>query len=78
MIGDAALPAGSSLGLELVDEIEVVKKRPRDPARMLLRATAMARWVLPVPVPPISTALRCWARKAPEAALVQTAGSGPL
>jgi hypothetical protein len=22
---------------------------------------AMARWVLPVPVPPTSTALRCWA-----------------
>jgi len=27
----------------------VVKNRPRDPARMQLRAMAMARWVLPVP-----------------------------
>src|SRR5271154_7056557 len=27
----------------------------------------MARWVLPVPVPPISTALRCWAMKPPPA-----------
>jgi hypothetical protein len=30
---------------------------------MQLRAMAMARWVLPVPVPPTSTALRCWAMK---------------
>jgi hypothetical protein len=29
----------------------------------------MARWVLPVPVPPISTALRCWAMKPPTARL---------
>jgi hypothetical protein len=28
----------------------VVKKRPRDPDRMQLRAMAMARCVLPVPV----------------------------
>jgi hypothetical protein len=34
---------------------------------MQARAIAMARWLLPVPVPPISTALRCWARKAPVA-----------
>jgi len=27
----------------------------------------MARWVLPVPVPPTSTALRCWAMKPPPA-----------
>ena len=27
----------------------------------------MARWLLPVPVPPTSTALRCWARKSPPA-----------
>ena len=34
---------------------------------MQLRAMAMARWVLPVPVPPTSTTLRCWARKSPPA-----------
>src|SRR5260370_1359956 len=34
---------------------------------MQLRAMAIARWVLPVPVPPISTALRCWAMKPPAA-----------
>ena len=45
----------------------VVKKRPRDPDRMQLRAMAMARWVLPVPVPPTRTTLRCWARKPPPA-----------
>src|SRR6478736_2330859 len=32
---------------------------------MQLRAIAMARWVLPVPVPPTRTALRCWAMKPP-------------
>src|SRR5476651_2877227 len=34
---------------------------------MQLLAMAMARWVLPVPVPPTSTALRCWAIKSPPA-----------
>src|SRR6267143_2115654 len=34
---------------------------------MQLLAMAMARWVLPVPVPPTSTALRCWAMKPPPA-----------
>ena len=43
----------------------VLKKRPRDPARMQLRAIASARWVFPVPVPPISTMLRCCAMKPP-------------
>jgi hypothetical protein len=32
---------------------------------MQLLAMAMARWVLAVPVPPTSTALRCWAMKPP-------------
>jgi hypothetical protein len=45
----------------------VVKKRSRDPARMQLRAMAMARWVLPVPVPPTRTTLHCWAMKPPAA-----------
>src|SRR5271165_2375126 len=45
----------------------VVKKRPRNPARMQLRAMAMARCVLPVPVPPTRTTLRCWAMKPPAA-----------
>src|SRR2546423_2306267 len=34
---------------------------------MQLLAIAMARWVLPVPVPPTSTTLRCWAMKPPPA-----------
>src|ERR1700704_6070150 len=34
---------------------------------MQLLAMAMARWVLPVPVPPTSTALRWWAMKPPPA-----------
>src|SRR6202012_4307591 len=34
---------------------------------MQLRAMAMAGWVLPVPVQPTSTTLRCWAMKPPAA-----------
>src|SRR5271155_4280992 len=37
---------------------------------MQLRAMAMARWVLPVPVPPTSTTLRCWAMKPPPARFI--------
>jgi undecaprenyl pyrophosphate synthase len=33
-----------------IPAVTVVKKRPRDPARMQLRAMAIARCVLPVPV----------------------------
>ena len=36
---------------------------------MQLLAMAMAKWVLPVPVPPTSTTLRCWAMKPPPASL---------
>ena len=36
---------------------------------MQLLAIAMARWVLPVPVPPTSTVLRCWAMCKREAEL---------
>src|SRR5687768_10487086 len=32
-----------------------------------MQLLAMARWVLPVPVPPTSTTLRCWAIKPPPA-----------
>ncbi len=38
-----------------------------DPLRMQVLAMAMARWLLPVPVPPISMALRWVRRKSPEA-----------
>jgi hypothetical protein len=61
MIGEPTLPAVASLGLEPVDEIHHVVEPATDPERMQLLAMAMARWVLPVPVPPTSTALRCWA-----------------
>jgi len=67
MIGGAALSASTRLGLETIDEIDDVEKRPRAPPRMQLRAMAIARCVLPVPVPPTRTALRCWPRKAPVA-----------
>ena len=44
-----------------------MKKRPRAPLRIQARAMATARWDLPVPVPPISTTLRCCSRKSPPA-----------
>ena len=61
MFGEPTLQAVASLGLEPVDEIHHVVEPATDPERMQLLAMAMARWVLPVPVPPTSTALRCWA-----------------
>ena len=45
----------------------MLKKRPRDPVRIQLRAMAIARCVLPVPVPPTSTTLRCCTTKLPPA-----------
>src|ERR1700732_2685721 len=42
---------------------------------MQLLAMAMARWVLPVPVPPTSTALRCWAMKPPPARSCTSVGA---
>jgi len=57
-IGDVALTAGPCLGFEPVDEVDDVVNRARAPSRMQARAMAMARWVLPVPVPPTSTTLR--------------------
>ena len=50
IVGDASLASGSAFGLELIDEIDGGEEAPRDPDRMQLRAMAMARWVLPVPV----------------------------
>ena len=59
-------PARASAS-SLLTRSTTLKKRPRAPPRMQARAMAMARWVLPVPVPPTSTTLRCWARKPPPA-----------
>ena len=44
-----------------------LKKRPREPLRISARAMAIARCDLPVPVPPMRTALRWSATKAPVA-----------
>src|SRR6187551_150671 len=50
-----------------------LKKRPRAPSRMQALAIAMARWVLPVPVPPTRTTLRSWARNSPPGELAHQA-----
>ena len=44
-----------------------MKKRPLARLRMTAEATAMHRWVLPVPVPPMKIALRLASRKVPVA-----------
>jgi hypothetical protein len=44
-----------------------LKKRPRELLRMQLRAMAIARCVLPVPVPPTRTTLRCCTMNPPAA-----------
>ena len=67
VVGEAALAAGARLGLELVDEVDHVKEAVSRAAADAGAGYATARWVLPVPVPPVSTRLRCWARKPPRA-----------
>jgi hypothetical protein len=74
IIGDAALPPGAGFGFEPVDEIDGGEEPATGAgadavARDGDGAMAMARWLLPVPVPPMSTALRCSVRKAPPARL---------
>ena len=59
IIGEPALAASSTFSLEPVDKIDRGEEATRDPARIQLRAIAIARCVLPVPVPPTRTTLRC-------------------
>ena len=44
-----------------------LKNRPRAPRRMQTHAMEMAAWLVPVPVPPISTTSRCCSMKPPPA-----------
>lgn len=53
VVGHTALAASS-----LLTRSTTLKNRPRAPSRMQARAIAMAKWVLPVPVPPTITTLR--------------------
>lgn len=55
VVGQAAGPA---FGVELVDQIDDIEEAAAAPLRMQARATAMARWVFPVPVRPTRTTLR--------------------
>jgi len=50
IIGKPSLATRSPFGLEPIDQVDSGKNRPRDPARIQLRAMAMAKCVLPVPV----------------------------
>jgi hypothetical protein len=43
---------------QLIDQIDQVEEAPLARVRMAAEATAMHRWVLPVPVPPMEIALR--------------------
>jgi len=65
MLGEPPLRPVAGLDFEAVDKVDQVVEAPTAPDRMRLLAIAMARWVLPVPVPPTSTTLRCWAMKPP-------------
>ena len=62
-VGDAALTAELGFRLELVDQVDDIEVARLAPPRMQLRAMPMARWLLPEPVPPISTTLRWCSRK---------------
>ena len=67
IIGDEALGPARASASSWLTRSTVMKKRPRRPARTQLRAMAITACVLPVPVPPMNTALRCWAMKPPPA-----------
>src|SRR3954447_7347008 len=59
-------PARASLSSRLTRST-TLKKRPRVPPPMQAPAIAIARRLLPGPLPPLRTALRCSAMNAPEA-----------
>ena len=59
MIGDAALTARPALALETVYQVDDIEEAAASAGADAGRATAMARCVLPVPVPPTRTTLRC-------------------
>lgn len=59
LLGELADPALAAFRFERVTRSVVLKKRALAPPLMQARAIAMARWVLPVPVPPTRTTLRC-------------------
>jgi hypothetical protein len=67
IIGEAPLPTLTGFAFKPIDEITRLKNLPRVPFRMRARAIAMARWLLPVPVPSMSETLRCPATNAPPA-----------
>ena len=57
VVGQAAL--GRASASSSFTRSTTLKKRPRAAPRMQARAMPTARWVLPVPVPPIRTELCC-------------------
>ena len=67
IVGEASLAAGAAFGLEPIDEIDGGEEAAARPGADAASRDGDRRCVLPVPVPPTSTTLRCWAMKAPPA-----------
>ena len=67
VIGEPALPAVAGLGLEPVDEIDHVVEPAAGAAADAASGNRDGQVGLAGPVPPTSTALRCWSRKPPPA-----------
>ena len=65
IFGEPPLPAGAGFTLQPIDEIDDRIEAASGAAADAGPRKAIARCDLPVPVPPISTALRCSTRKAP-------------
>ena len=59
MLGKPALTSVAGLGLEAVDEVDHIVEAAAGAAADAASCDGMARWVLPVPVPPTRTTLRC-------------------
>src|SRR5205085_6960657 len=65
IFGEPPLPAGAGFALQPIDEVDDGVKAAASAAADAGPRNTIARCDLPVPVPPLSTALRCSAIKAP-------------
>ena len=59
LLGETAATTRLGLGLELVDQIHGIEVARLPSSLMQLLVMPIAMWLLPVPVPPTATTLRC-------------------
>jgi hypothetical protein len=67
MLGDTTVPSVAGFDLQAVDEVDYIVETPAGTGSDAASSDGDRQMVLPVPVPPTRTALRCWAMKPPPA-----------